>query len=371
MTRPRMILMMGWLALALARPAAADDTDAVADSVLAGLDLRARVGQMLVVYRAANEVLLPEDFGGVLLFSSMLADTAALRADLRALQAASAVPLLVCLDQEGGAVSRLDAAPGQAGAWPGAATMGTWPPHRIEEEGRRVGQALAALGVNVNLAPVLDSSVTWDGVESWMGHRGRAFGPGDRTIVPAAAAFARGCRQAGVACIGKHFPGYDVAGNTDEELQTSGAGAEAVAAGAARFAAAAGALDGVMMASIIYDAAGPDPAVMTTSLVTAARARPGQVVMTDDLWAHSLRHWGRPDLTIERAHYPDADWARLGGLALAAGNDLLLVTYPAKAAELRDHLVDLAARERWARRRVDAAAGRILRLKARLGLLSR
>jgi beta-N-acetylhexosaminidase len=370
-TRPLMILTMCWLALAAARPAACRDADAAADSVLAGLDLRARVGQMLVVYRAANEALLPEDFGGVLLFSTMLADTAALRADLRALQDASPVPLLVCLDQEGVTVSRLDAAPGQAGRWPGAAAMGAWPTDRVQAEGRRVGVALAALGVNVNLAPVLDSSVTWDGAESWMGHRGRAFGTGDDDILPAAVAFARGCRQAGVACVGKHFPGYDVAGNTDERLQASDADTAAVAGGAARFAAAADVLDGVMMASIIYTATGPGPAVMDPALVAAARTHPRQVVMTDDLWAHALRHWGRPDLTLSRADYPDADWARLGRLALAAGNDLLLVTYPAKAAELRDHLVDLAGREAWARARVDASAGRILRLKARLGLLPR
>ena len=48
---------------------------ALVDSVLASLDDRARAGQLIVVYRADNDVLLAEELGGVLLFSSMLADT--------------------------------------------------------------------------------------------------------------------------------------------------------------------------------------------------------------------------------------------------------------------------------------------------------
>ena len=52
------------------------------------------------------------------------------------------------------------------------------------------------------------------------------------------------------------------------------------------------------------------------------------------------------------------------------GNDLLLVTYPEKAADLRDALAVLAAREAWAREALDRAATRVLGLKADMGLLA-
>jgi beta-N-acetylhexosaminidase len=342
---------------------------ALVDSVLAGLDLRARVGQMIVVYRPDNATLLAEELGGVLLFSNMLADTVALRRDLDALQRATPVGYLVCLDQEGGNVSRLDAVPGWEQGTPGAAAMASWTPQAIHAEGARIGRRLLRLGVNVNLAPVLDSAVTWDGQESWMGHRERAFGSDAAAILCAAEAFAHGCRSAGVVCIGKHYPGYDVAGNTDRELQISGADRAQLARGQRRFGRARDALAGVMMSSVICTSLTRRPAVLEDRLVADAHLTPGHVVMTDDLWSLALRRWLRPDLAFDWRDYPDDAWAELGELALWAGNDLLLVTYPEKALDLRDHLVALAEREPWAREAVDVAAVRILHLKAELGLI--
>ncbi len=345
---------------------------AAVDRVLASLDARALVGQLLVVYRADNAFLLEHGFGGVLLFKSMLDDPAALRADLDRLQAAAPVGYLVALDQEGGAVSRLDAVPGWERGTPGAAAMGGWSPARVAAEGARIGAALRALGVNLNLAPVLDGAVGWDDEPSLMGRRGRAFGATAGEILPPARAFAAGCREAGVACLAKHFPGYDVAANSDLEPARSGAKAAAIIATAGRFAAVADVTAGVMMASIIYPALGEAPAVLEPAVVDLARAAVGEgLIMTDDLWGAALRAWQRPDLQILPAEYPDADWLALGERALRAGNDLLLVTYPAKAALLQSLLAARIEEDAGLRGTVRTAARRVLLAKQRLGLLAR
>jgi beta-N-acetylhexosaminidase len=340
------------------------------DSLLATLDPRALVGQMIVVYRADNAFLLQHGFGGVLLFKSMLTDAAALRRDLDALQAAAPVGYLVCLDQEGGTVSRLDALPGWQAGTPGAETMAGWPPAEVRAEGRRIGRFLADLGVNLNLAPVLDSALAWDGAEGWMGRRNRAFGSTDAEILPPAMAYARGCREAGVFCLAKHFPGYDVTENSDLEPAHSGAARAAIEAGAARFAVARPVIAGVMMASIIYPPLSEEPAVLSPTAVGLARAVVSDgLIMTDDLWGTALRAWQRPDLQILPAAYPDEDWAQLCERALRAGNDLLLVTYPAKAVAMQEALARLVAADPEARALAEAAVRRILAVKQALGLL--
>ena len=307
--------------------------------MLAGLDDHALVGQMLVVYRADNPYLLEHQFGGVLLFKSMLSDPAAVRRELDALQAAAPIPYLVALDQEGGTVSRLDALPGWEGGTPGASHLADWPAHEVADEGRRIGTALRDLGVNLNLAPVLDSALAWDGGMGWMGRRGRAFGNEAEDIVPPARAFATGCRQGGVACLAKHFPGYDVAENSDLEPAHSGANLDDIERAVRPFNALADITVGAMMSSIIYPPLGDAPAVLCPEAVAMARRIYGDgLIMSDDLWGTALRAWRRPDLQILPAEYPDHDWLALGELAVRAGNDLLLVTYPAKAALLQDLL---------------------------------
>lgn len=340
------------------------------ETLLAGLDHRALVGQMIVVYRADNRYLLDHGFGGVLLFKSMLKDPEVLKHELDALQDAAPVPYLVALDQEGGSVSRLDAVPGWADGTPGAEAMAAWPPDAVRREGERIGRALAGLGVNLNLAPVLDSARAWDGSEGWMGRRRRAFGDDSASIVPPARAFARGCRDAGVACLAKHFPGYDVAENSDLEPAHSGASRAAIATGAAPFDSLSSVTAGVMMSSIIYPPLGDAPAVLCPAAVAMARRTvgPAGVIMTDDLWGTALRAWQRPDLQILPAEYPDDDWLALAERAVRAGNDLLLVTYPAKAALMQELLAARMAEDPELAAMVRTAAARVLRLKQRLGL---
>ncbi len=122
--------------------------------------------------------------------------------------------MLVMTDEEGGGVARLT---NLVSPSPWAQTMGrNLSAPQIEGWGRRVGLALARIGVNVDLAPVLDvdgrpvfpSATNPDGL--------RSFGGSPSLVATDGVAFATGLARAGVTPVVKHFPGLGGASrNTD------------------------------------------------------------------------------------------------------------------------------------------------------------
>jgi beta-N-acetylhexosaminidase len=138
----------------------------------------------------------------------------ALRAEIAALQdkrrAAGLPPLVVAADQEGGIVGHL--APPLT-KLPALATLAGLAPDdqqaKAAEFGRIHGRELAGLGVNLNLAPVLDLKppVRRNRLDfhTLIGQRAIATDP---TVVGAiASAYVRGLEQSGVGATLKHFPG--------------------------------------------------------------------------------------------------------------------------------------------------------------------
>jgi beta-N-acetylhexosaminidase len=111
-------------------------------------------------------------------------------------------PLLWAIDQEGGTVQRLDDPPY---ALPPAAEMADIffkdGPERVSSLTLQAGRALKELGFNFNLAPVLDVRAGDSYIAS------RSFSSDAETAALAAAAYAKGFREAGLLLCGKHFPG--------------------------------------------------------------------------------------------------------------------------------------------------------------------
>ena len=138
----------------------------------------------------------------------------ALRAEIAALQdkrrAAGLPPLIVAADQEGGIVGHLSPPLTKV---PGLATLAGLTPDdqqvKAEEFGRIHGRELAGLGVNLNLAPVLDLKppVRRNRLDfhTLIGQRAIAADP---VVVGAiASAYVRGLEASGVGATLKHFPG--------------------------------------------------------------------------------------------------------------------------------------------------------------------
>lgn len=138
----------------------------------------------------------------------------ALRAEIAALQdvrrAAGLPPLVVAADQEGGIVGHL--APPLTKV-PALATLAGLSPDeqraRAEEFGRIHGRELAGLGVNLNLAPVLDLKPPARrnrlDFHTLIGRRAIATDPA--VVSAIASAYVRGLEDSGVGATLKHFPG--------------------------------------------------------------------------------------------------------------------------------------------------------------------
>lgn len=148
------------------------------------------------------------------IFSSNIKNLAQVRALTAQLQAAAPKKLLIAVDQEGGRVQRLKPEHGFASI-PSAADLGQGAVAHTFDVAYDLGTRLAALGINVDFAPVLDVNV--NPKSPAIGAMNRSFSSNPDVVAAQADAFARGLSAAGVAYSFKHFPGHGSAG-TDSHL---------------------------------------------------------------------------------------------------------------------------------------------------------
>ena len=121
-------------------------------------------------------------------------------------------PLLLMTDQEGGKIRRLSGAPllseKQIGESADPATAAT-------QAGSGAGRNLRGVGMNVDLAPVLD---VYRKAGDFDDQYGRSYSMSPSVVSELGAAFIAAQQQAGVAATAKHFPGLGAASvsqNTD------------------------------------------------------------------------------------------------------------------------------------------------------------
>lgn len=122
----------------------------------------------------------------------------------------------VSTDQEGGYVQIMQG-PGFE-KMPQAVVQGSWSEKQLKTKAQQWGSELVKVGVNVNLAPVLDTvpGADFAGQNAPIGYFGRNYGFSHQKVSSHGLAFAQGMSAAGVAPTIKHFPGLGrVTGNTD------------------------------------------------------------------------------------------------------------------------------------------------------------
>ncbi|WP_342659863.1 Beta-hexosaminidase LpqI [Rhodococcus ruber] len=185
--------------------ATASAAPACGDELLASLTVRQRLAQLLNVgvtgTADALEAVRSEQIGGIFVGSwtdvSMLANR-----EIPQVTAASRLPLMVTIDEEGGRVSRVGALLGpDPSARVTAQTMTVEETYRMALER---GRELRELGVTVDFAPDVDVSSQPD--DAVIGDR--SFSADPQVVVQYAGAYARGLRDAGILPVLKHFPGH-------------------------------------------------------------------------------------------------------------------------------------------------------------------
>ena len=153
--------------------------------------------------------------GGICQFGKNIESPSQLARFNADLQAASATPLLIAVDEEGGLIARL--ANNDAFNLPrfaSAAAVGTsGDPADAREMGQTIGSYLKTYGFNMDFAP--DADVNTNPDNPIIGER--AFSSDAATAAQMAAAAADGLRENGILPTLKHFPGH---GDTAEDSHT-------------------------------------------------------------------------------------------------------------------------------------------------------
>jgi len=303
---------------------------------------------------ALREAIKEGRLAGIVLFAENIPSRAAVRRLITRLQAIPRPPklrgpLLIMVDQEGGLVKRVSGAPTAS-----AQEMGARGAAFSARQGRRTAANLRDLGINVDLAPVLDVGRP-GGV---IAETERSFGSTAARVSATAVPFARALQAGGVVATGKHFPGFGAArGNTDfsvEEIDLSRRELRAVDEKPySAFEEAGGRM--VMLSTAIYPAFSNDPAAFTRSVATGElrnRLGFGGVTVTDALETPAVEAFGGT--------------AKVAVAGARAGADLLLFARLGPAERAWRALVGKLHAGALRRPKFEASVQRVLDLRADL-----
>ena len=232
--------------------------------------------------------------GGVVLFGNSAPTN--LGQSLRRLRelAPAGIAPMVMVDEEGGSVQRMA---NLVGMLPAARQMGaTLNPAQITRIGALLGQRLRALGVNVDLAPVLDADGR-PGPTDQNPIGSRSFSADPAIARTDGLAFAQGLESSGVLPVIKHFPGLGGAtGNSDLGPSSTLPWPSLERSGLLPFAAAAAAgVPALMIANASVPGLTTLPASISPAVITGILR--GQLdfrglVVTDSMSAVALRRSG-------------------------------------------------------------------------------
>ena len=324
------------------------------------MTLREAIGQLFIFgfegresSQALETFVHERNPGGLILFARNLGSPEEVAALTAALQTASPTSLFIAIDQEGGRVARLGLPFTQ---WPSPSAVGAVGSVKLTYAlGEAMAKELLAVGINMNLAPVLD--VLTNPANPIMA--GRSFGTDPQVVGQLGTAFFWGHRDIGVVAVGKHFPGHgDKAVDSHLALPVVPHDlARLLAVELAPFIEAIGeGIPALMAAHLLVPALDPEsPATLSRLILTGLlRERLGfsGLLMSDDLLMQGIADTTPPGEAAVRF--------------LEAGGDLILVCHDEAAQREALNAVAEAVEEgRLSETRVLASHDRIARAKAR------
>lgn len=359
------------LTTAAGEPAAPPgDATSCADSVFNSMSLSKRVGQLFMVAVSSTkptttqlEIVKDRHLGGAIMMGHTDQGVAATRkvADQVQAQATSTngARLLLSTDQEGGNV-QVFKGPGFS-TMPTALDQGKQPTATLRSNAAKWGNELRAAGLNMNLAPVMDTVPKSMGTKNKpIGYYYREYGQTPDVVSEKGNAFADGMRDAGMQATAKHFPGLGrVKDNTDTTFGVTDHVTTRHDDYIKPFAdAAANGIPAIMMSSAKYDKIDShhravfSPTIMHDMLRGDLKFR--GIIISDALGAEALK-----DVTPEQRAIKFLEAGGTIGLDASAGN----------VAKMIDAVRDRANSDADFKSKVDAAARIVLQTKDKAGLL--
>lgn len=183
------------------------------DKLVANMSDADKVGQLLMIgihgktFNDDAKFMLNEyRVGGIILFDRNMESKDQVKSLITDInktgKSAGLTPLFIGIDQEGGAVARME---DQLIKVPPAEELGKEPIEQAVSLAKQSGTELKDLGFNINFAPVADLGLTY----------GRSFSTKPDDVVRYASAVGKAYDEAGLWYSYKHFPGI---GKTDVDL---------------------------------------------------------------------------------------------------------------------------------------------------------
>ncbi|MEV3983777.1 glycoside hydrolase family 3 protein [Nonomuraea sp. NPDC049758] len=290
---------------------------------------------------------LGEGLGGVILFARNSIGEQLVRS-VRAENPGA----IVAIDEEGGAVTRLEVLAGSS--FPGNRALGVADDVELTERvGRQIGRMLAELDISLDYAPSADVNANPENPVIGV----RSFGPDPELVARHTVAYVAGVQGAGVAACAKHFPGHGDT-TTDSHLALPTVHASRAVLDERDLppfrAAIAHGVRSIMSGHLLVPALDPSmPATLSRSALTdLLRGELGfdGVVVTDAIEMQAVAAMFGPGEIAVRA--------------LAAGADTICAGRADERSlhEMRDAIVEAVRTGRLAEERLAEAAGRVLAL---------
>jgi len=287
-------------------------------------DVEREIGQLLMIGmpgprldHETDRLIRDNHIGGIILFSRNIEDPLQLAALCRDLQGAASKrqdsPLFLAVDQEGGRVARLKE---PFRSFPGNAAIGSdeEPVKRAAEFATVTSKEMKVVGLNMNLAPVVD--VQRGDIEKHLA--GRSFGEDPQVVATLGRTVVKHLQKNGIMAVAKHFPGLGRA-DVDPHFQLPKINIDGEELERINFPPFAAAIEedvcGIMTSHAIYPALDPErPATLSPMVLTEVlRQRMGfrGLTITDDLEMGAIA----------------TDWSVADGAlkSLQAGADILLI----------------------------------------------
>ncbi|MFH1942214.1 MAG: glycoside hydrolase family 3 N-terminal domain-containing protein [bacterium] len=279
---------------------------------------------------------------------------------IASLQAVSDIPLLIAVDYEGGIVNRLKEKYG----FPytvSAQYLGEKNDIALTRKyASEMAETLSRLGINHNLAPVVDLNINPD--NPIIGKKERSFSSDPNVVTRHALEFMKALHERGILCTLKHFPGHGSSaedshlGMVDVTRSWSPSELEPYAT-----LINAGLADAIMTAHVFHARLDPAfPATLSKPIITGILRKKLQyrgVVMTDDMRMKAISDEYGLETAVRRA--------------VEAGVDILTFANNSELEETMAHRV-VTMIQRWIddgtieKGRIDESYDRIMRMKKNL-----
>ena len=333
------------------------------DKLVANMSDADKVGQLMMIGihgKSLNDdakfMLNEYRVGGIILFDRNMESkdqVKTLITDInKAGKSAGLTPLFLGIDQEGGAVARMD---DKLIKVPPAEEVGKMPVEQASSLAKEVGIELKDLGFNINFAPVADLGLTY----------GRSYSTNPDEVVRYASAVGKSYDEAGLWYSYKHFPGI---GKTDVDLHADTSivpvSKETLLSEDTKvfvdlIKQSKPNTYTIMVSHAMYPQIDPDhPASLSKAIITDwLRKDMGYngVVVTDDM-----------DMGALAKHYTFGDMAVQ---SILAGSDILLVCHEYEhMQEAYNGLMKAVKDGRISKERLDESVKRILLMKMSRGM---